>query len=92
MSQTSGRLCVWGFGLALGITQALGIFILGLIAWLYHYGTTLVVAIGDVYIGYKPTLIGSLYGALWGFVDLFIAGIVIAWIYNFICSHCCKGS
>lgn len=85
-----GQLCVVGFGLALGITNGLYLLILGLVAWLSHFGTKVVVAIGGFYAGYAPTLLGSFYGALWGFVDLFIAGIIIAWIYNFIYRCCGK--
>ncbi len=31
---------------------------------------------------YGPTLAGAFVGMLWAFVDGYIAGIVIAWIYN----------
>jgi len=37
-----------------------------------------------VYIGYSFTPIGSLIGAAWGFVDFGIAGLIFAWLYNFI--------
>ena len=35
-----------------------------------------------MYIGYSFTPIGSVIGALWGFVDFGIAGAVFAWLYN----------
>tara|TARA_B100000959_G_scaffold130328_1_gene136732 strand:+ start:1746 stop:1994 length:249 start_codon:yes stop_codon:yes gene_type:complete len=37
-----------------------------------------------IYIGYSFTPIGSLIGAAWGFVDFGIAGLIFAWLYNFI--------
>ena len=37
-----------------------------------------------IYIGYSFTPMGSLIGAVWGFVDFGVAGLVFAWLYNFI--------
>tara|TARA_Y100000590_G_scaffold49164_2_gene51970 strand:+ start:1505 stop:1747 length:243 start_codon:yes stop_codon:yes gene_type:complete len=37
-----------------------------------------------VYIGYSFTPMGSIIGALWGFVDWGIAGAIFAWLYNLI--------
>ncbi len=37
-----------------------------------------------VYIGYSFTPLGSLIGAIWGFVDWGIAGAIFAWLYNLI--------
>ena len=36
------------------------------------------------YIGYSFTPMGSVIGAVWGFVDWGIAGAIFAWLYNFI--------
>ena len=35
-----------------------------------------------IYIGYNFTPMGSIIGALWGFVDWGIAGVIFAWLYN----------
>ena len=37
-----------------------------------------------IYIGYSFTPIGSIIGAVWGFVDWGIAGAIFAWLYNLI--------
>ena len=37
-----------------------------------------------VYIGYSFTPLGSVIGAVWGFVDWGIAGAIFAWLYNLI--------
>lgn len=37
------------------------------------------------YIGYSYTWGGAIIGFLWGFVDGFIAGVLIAGFYNFFC-------
>lgn len=90
MKCDSMRLCIFSFGLAFGITWAFGMFGLGLSAWLFGWGTNMVSVIGEMYIGFEPTLLGSLIGAGWGFVALFITGVIIAWIYNFCAEHCGK--
>ena len=35
-----------------------------------------------IYLGYQATFWGTVIGAIWGFVDLFIAGIILAAVYN----------
>ena len=35
-----------------------------------------------LYIGYSFTPLGSVIGAVWGFVDWGIAGAIFAWLYN----------
>ena len=35
-----------------------------------------------IYIGYSFTPMGSIIGAIWGFVDWGIAGVIFAWLYN----------
>ena len=37
-----------------------------------------------MYIGYSFTPLGSVIGAVWGFVDWGIAGAIFAWLYNLI--------
>jgi len=37
-----------------------------------------------IYLGYSFTPVGSVIGALWGFIDFGIAGVIFAWVYNFI--------
>ena len=37
-----------------------------------------------VYIGYSFTPMGSVIGAIWGFIDWGIAGAIFAWLYNLI--------
>lgn len=78
----STRLSVLGLGLALGTTWALSMLILGLAQWHFGYGGAWVQLLGTVYVGYGPTILGSLFGLVWGFVDGFIGGVVIAWLYN----------
>ena len=38
--------------------------------------------LGRIYLGYSFTPMGSVIGAIWGFVDFAIGGAIIAWLYN----------
>lgn len=73
---------VTNFGLAVGITFAIGALFLGLTSWLFDYGNAWVELMSTVYIGYSATLLGSIIGTIFAFVDGFIGGIIFAWIYN----------
>lgn len=83
----------WGLGVAFGVTWALSTMILGVMAWQFHHGNSIVVELSSIYWGYEGTFIGILFGCLWGFVDGFISGVIVAWVYNFYvkcctCKHC----
>lgn len=82
MNNIKIHLNVINLGLALGITWGVTLFLLGIAAWLVGWGTPLVNVLGSLYIGYTPTFWGSVIGAIWSFVDGFIGGVIIAWIYN----------
>ena len=57
-------------------------FILGLAATLFEWGILVVKVLSTLYIGYMPSFVGSIAGAVWAFVDGFIAGALMAWLYN----------
>ena len=75
---------VLALGLSLGILWALGVLSLGIVASMCGYGHQLVALLGDIYLGYQPTLVGSLIGAIWAFIDFFIFGVFIALLYNYL--------
>lgn len=77
-----GKINVLHLGAAVGITGALYALFLGLISMWWNWGSDLVFTLGSYYIGYAPTLAGTLVGTLWLLVDGFIAGVLIAFIYN----------
>jgi hypothetical protein len=78
-----------GLGLSLGVLWGLSILILGLLAHFHSYGKPFVETMGTLYIGYAPSVKGSILGGIIGFVDAFIAGALIAWLYNlFSCCAC----
>jgi hypothetical protein len=76
------RLAPVALGLAFGVAWGVLALFTGLAAWLFGWGTAFVELIASLYIGYAPTLAGSVIGALWALADGFIAGVVIAWLYN----------
>ncbi len=81
-SQSKATLGVVSLGLAFGITWALGVLLLGVVAAFSGWGIPVVAVLSSVYIVYSPTFVGSITGAVWGFVDGFIGGVLIAWLYN----------
>ena len=70
------------FALTTGIFGALTMFFLAW--WLILIGNTEgpETLLERIYIGYSFTPKGSVIGAIWGFVDLGIAGAIFAWLYN----------
>lgn len=76
-----------GLGLSLGVLWGLSILGLGLSVYFHSYGKPFVEAMSAFYIGYMPSVKGSILGGLIGFVHAFITGFLVAWLYN--CFSCC---
>ena len=73
---------VVSFGLALGVTSAVFVLVLGVVAAFFGWGVQLAAALSSLYIGYGPTFVGAIAGAVWAFADGLVAGVMIAWLYN----------
>ena len=86
------KICPVSLGLSLGVFWGVSIFLMGLLAHFYMYGRPFVAAVGQLYIGYDPSIVGSLLGGFIGFVDAFVMGYIIAWLYNLYssCGKDCK--
>ena len=67
--------------IAIGVIWAAYRLFSGITA-MFGWGLALVDAISSFYIGYGPSVLGAIIGALWGLVDAYIAGVVIALPYN----------
>jgi len=76
------KLDVGVFGIAFGCIWGLCILILGLISKVTNKGCHIINLFSKVYVGYGTTLLGSIIGAVWGFIDGAISGMLIAWVYN----------
>jgi len=75
------KLDVRAFAMGIGAVWAIYVFSLGLMAKL-GWGKQFVKGLSSVYLGYEPTLPGSVVGAFWAFLDGAVAGAVIALVYN----------
>lgn len=76
------KLNVKAFGLACGIVWSFAILVMGLINMASTWGSGWVQLMSTLYPGYASTVLGSIIGAVWGFVDAGIGGLVLAWLYN----------
>ena len=76
------KLDVKALGLSLGIVWGVSVFVIGISApvclWAMHF----VDVLAPFYIGFQAGLIGSIIGAVWGFIDAAIGGVLIGWLYN----------
>jgi len=75
------RLSPNALGISIGVVWSCYAIFCGITA-MFGWGVALVETISSLYIGYGPTLAGSIIGGAWGFLDGYIAGFVIAWVYN----------
>lgn len=70
-------------GVAIGVLWAVYVFSAAIMA-MFGWGVALVNVLASFYIGYAASIAGAAIGAIWAFVDGFVAGVVIAWIYNIV--------
>jgi hypothetical protein len=77
-----GKLNVKALAIAGGVMWGVYMLFIGWFSWLFNWGTNFVVAMSSVYIWFRPTFIGGIIGAIWGFLDGAFAGAIIAWVYN----------
>ncbi len=69
--------------LAVGLGASWGVCML-FVGWvsIFGWGTKFVEMMSSVYIGFTPTFLGGIIGAVWGFIDGAIGGAIIAVVYN----------
>ncbi|MGB2768459.1 MAG: bacteriophage holin [Candidatus Zixiibacteriota bacterium] len=75
------KLNVKALTVSLGATWGFFVLCLGWVAG-FGWGTRVVEVMSSVYIGYAPCFVGGLIGALWGFLDGAVGGLIIALVYN----------
>jgi hypothetical protein len=80
--QKMDRLNVKAFAIAGGLLWGIYMLMIGWAAWLFNWGTAFVATMSSIYIGFRPTFLGGVIGAVWGFFDGAVAGAIIAWVYN----------
>lgn len=73
---------VKALGIAAGLLWGLGIFF-GTWYMIFLYGCSdTPTVLGRIYLGHALTPLGSIIGLGWGLLDGFIAGALLAWLYN----------
>ena len=87
----SAQIDVKAAGLTLGVLTALWMLVIqyyptvtGAVFDGNNYGSSLQFIIEDLYPWYKHSsgLMQSLLGVVFGFIDGFVGGVVLAWVYN----------
>lgn len=86
------KLDIKAFALTCGLVWGFGLFFLTW--WLIMLeGTDLAPCLlNRMYPGYTMTPVGSLIGAIWGFIDAAIGGVIFAWLYNLLAGKFTKES
>ncbi|MCL6088588.1 MAG: bacteriophage holin [Candidatus Marsarchaeota archaeon] len=69
-------------GIAGGIIWAAALFVCTLVSLYSGLWTVFLALVADIYPGYTVSLAGSIVGAVYGFVDMFVFLYVLAWLYN----------
>ena len=76
------KLSIKALGLACGILWGLAIFLLTYWFLLRGFEGETLARLRNVYLGYSVTWYGGFIGLVWGFIDGFIGGALLAWLYN----------
>jgi len=77
-----GKIYVKAFGLALGIVCGGLIFGIGIFNMLFFWENLWVRMMPIVYIGYRPTVFGSIFAAARAFLYASLFGFALGWVYN----------
>ncbi len=85
-----GRICAVSLGLGFAVMWALAIVFMGYMAMIGIYGQVFVHFVGSFYLGYAATGRGIFIGFVWAFLDAFLCGLIIGWLYNFFAGSCFK--
>ena len=75
------KLRVRAFGLATGVVAGLFVFFVTLVSIWFGRGET-IDALVVPFPGFSRSIGGAIVGLIWGFVDGFIGGALLAWLYN----------
>lgn len=83
-SGRSKKLDAKALALSGGILWGLAILVWTWVAMSHGWGTEVLQLLSTVYIGFEMTPVGSVIGALWGFVDAAIGLWLFAKLYNWL--------
>ncbi len=70
------------FAMAGGIIWGIAVFLMAIISGDTGYSIGFVHAIGTIYIGVQPGIVGAILGLVYGFIGAFIGCFIFAWLYK----------
>jgi hypothetical protein len=76
------KLNIKAFALACGLIWGFALLFIPWWLTMLEGGSPEPCLLNRLYPGYTMTPIGSLIGAVWGFIDAGIGGAILAWLYN----------
>lgn len=82
MSKCYGKIYPVSFGFALGLFSGLGWMLFAWAGARWGFGLNLLSQMSTVFDGLAPTFVGGLWGFFWGFIELFVFGVLSAAVYN----------
>ena len=85
------KLKVCRFGFAMGLIGGLGMLFMAWFGWWFGWALPMTKVISSAYLGMAPSFLGGIFGLVWGFIDFFIFGALVACVYNY-CAKCCNKS
>ena len=86
---TKTKLSPAALGLALGVLWGGSLLFLGLLTH-FGYEGYLVSSWRSMPLGYDVSILSSFIAGLIGFIDGFVRGAILAWLYNLFACCCCK--
>jgi hypothetical protein len=88
------KLNVLAFAVACGLIWGLGVFCLAWWVMAFEGATGDLMVLGHIYRGFNISPLGSVIGLVWGSLDGFVGGALLAWLYNCLsrCVCCCSSS
>lgn len=84
------KLNIKAFGLSCGLMWGLGVFFLTWWLIILEGNGAPGFFLTRIYRGYTLTPVGSVVGAVWGFIDAGVGGLVFAWLYNLLAERYSK--
>lgn len=75
------------FATIAAVMWSAAIVVLGLISWIFAWGIPMADVLASVYLGFKPGIVGLIFGVLWGFPSAWLFAAVGAWLYNFVIKY-----
>ncbi|OGT63940.1 MAG: hypothetical protein A3J38_06065 [Gammaproteobacteria bacterium RIFCSPHIGHO2_12_FULL_45_9] len=76
---------------ALGLVFAIGTLAMGWYSAVTGRADVMVQAMGTMYIGFGPTFLGAVIGAIWAFIEGLVFGYLLSFFYNRCLDRaCCK--